>query len=75
MESHVEQHLFLLKYLKDYTKKSLEGIKFARVMRFLRVILTGSAEGPPVGEMVETIGVARAADRIRHGLRLMQQGA
>ena len=33
------------KYLK-YNSKS-EGVKFVLIMRFLRVIMTGSAEGPP----------------------------
>ena len=58
------------KYLKDYSKS--EGIKFALIMRFLRVIMTGSAEGPPVGEMVEVIGVGRSLDRVKHGLKVIQ---
>ena len=41
-------------------------------MKFLRVIMTGSAEGPPVGEMVEVIGVAASLDRVKHGLKIMQ---
>ena len=41
-------------------------------MKFLRVIMTGSAEGPPVGEMVEVIGVGPSLDRVKHGLKVMQ---
>ena len=41
-------------------------------MKFLRVIMTGSAEGTPVGEMVEVIGVEPSLDRVKHGLKVMQ---
>ena len=58
------------KYLK-YNSKS-EGVKFVLIMRFLRVIMTGSAEGLPVGEMVEVIGAGQSLDRVKHGLKVIQ---
>ena len=35
------------------------------------MIMTGSAEGLPVGEMVEVIGTGRSLDRVKYGLKVI----
>ncbi len=57
--------------LRQFCKE--EGLKFSLVTRFLRTVLIGSNEGPPVGEIFEVLGKETAVQRIREGIELLSR--
>ncbi len=57
-----------IKILKKFSKE--EGIKFALMMKALRQSLVGSEEGPPVGELFQTLGKEVVVGRVRNAAKL-----
>ena len=50
------------KELKTFCKKN--SVKYPQAMTDLRILLTGEAEGPPVKEIVEILGLPEAKQRV-----------
>ncbi|XP_020040043.2 nondiscriminating glutamyl-tRNA synthetase EARS2, mitochondrial isoform X1 [Castor canadensis] len=48
--------------------EGLEGIKHSNVMRLLRVALSGQPQGPPVAEMMVSLGPQEVRERIQKAL-------
>lgn len=49
--------------LKSFGKAA--KVKMPRLMGLVRGVLTGSAEGPPVGELVQILGTRESLKRLR----------
>lgn len=45
--------------------EELEGTKHSRVMKLLRVVLSGQLQGPPVAEMMVSLGPKEVRERIQ----------
>lgn len=45
--------------------EGLEGTKHSTVMRVLRVALSGQLQGPPVAEMMVSLGMREVRERIQ----------
>jgi len=55
-----------IKKLKTISKS--KNIKFAELMKDFRILLTGISEGPPVLEIVNTLGKQKSIKRLQHFL-------
>ena len=60
-----------VKMLKEYAKAN--KIKFPILMKFLRIVITGGSEGPPVGELFEVLGRAATTERLKSGIKLLNK--
>ena len=56
----------ITKGLKSLSKS--KNIKFAELMRDIRILLTGLSEGPPVLEIVNILGKQKSIQRLQHFL-------
>ena len=54
----------LMKHLKLFCKDQL--IKFPDLMKNLRLLITGRADGPPVLELIQILGRDKVVERLKH---------
>ena len=56
----------VVKALRDLAEA--EDIKFPELMKCLRSVLSGLKKGPPVGEMVQHLGLQTTVRRLQHAV-------
>ena len=57
-----EDSKIIMKQIKNFSKS--QGLKFPAVMKDLRVVITGKAEGPPITELLDILGVDQVLARL-----------
>ena len=57
-----EDSKLIMKQIKNFSKS--QGLKFPAVMKDLRVVITGKAEGPPITELLDILGVDQVLARL-----------